>query len=480
MNLGQVYTKRAIADFMVGLFSLPRGARVLDPCFGRGVFVESLCANTDFRIDGIEIDKQTFPLFVNPAPERCWLKNCDFFDVEDTYDGIIMNPPYVRHEEIDKMGPLGITKLKLQSACGLMAISSKANLYMYFILRAILLLRKGGELVAIFPNSWTNTPVGRQFLELLRLHGCLQLFIDVEGEPFDASPMVDVCIIKYIKGIQDATHYQTMRINDDDTYTITDQDKQQERTSQHLIRLQSIARIRRGITTGANKLFVNPPLFTPDHQVDILSSPKDLFGFTTKHCRQDRMLAVHPGDTLNEEEKAYIENCTRLIKKEGTPQTLKKLIDSGLPWHYVTVPPCAQIIFSYIIRKNIKFVLNSKRCNVRDNFYMISSPHDPMLLMALLNNYHVFNQLESHGKSYGKGLLKLQKYDIDDIKMPHPSQLSPNDKARLIALSEELVRTDDTTLLDAITTTLAAYYGEPTSAKEQYMEQKRKRLAHHE
>ena len=240
MNLGQVYTKQAVADFMVRLFTITGEARVLDPCFGRGVFVKSLLDNTEFFVDGVEIDEASYASFDNPDEKRCDLTNGDFFDVEGTYDGIIMNPPYVRQEELDKLAPLGVTKQKLQSACWMMNISSKANLYMYFILRAILLLREGGELIAIFPNSWTNTPVGRLFYEQMKLHGNITDFINVEGEAFEGSshseaakpsaPMVDVCILKYVKrkrmihGVRTKTKYSKVIINSDDSL-IVEQDE---------------------------------------------------------------------------------------------------------------------------------------------------------------------------------------------------------------------------------------------------------------
>jgi len=107
MNLGQVYTKQAVADFMVRLFTITGEARVLDPCFGRGVFVKSLLDNTEFFVDGVEIDEASYASFDNPDEKRCHLTNGDFFDVEGIYDGIIMNPPYVRQEELDKLAPLG-------------------------------------------------------------------------------------------------------------------------------------------------------------------------------------------------------------------------------------------------------------------------------------------------------------------------------------------------------------------------------------
>ena len=479
MNLGQIYTKQSVADFMVGLFSITDGAHVLDPCFGHGVFVKSLLVNTDFLIDGVEIDESSFSAFDNPDVKRCRLRNCDFFDVEGVYDGIIMNPPYVRHEELDKLAPLGVTKQKLQSACWIMNISSKANLYMYFVLRAILLLRDGGELIAIFPNSWTNTPVGRQFCEQMKLHGCITDFINVEGEAFESSPMVDVCILKYVKRMKMETNYQTMRITQDDSLLIENIEQQNNEVSGNLVKLCSIANIRRGITTGANKFFVNPPIFTQTHIVNILSSPKDLTGYTTKHCRQDKLLVIKRGDTLNEEEETYLENSANVILKEGKPLTLKSLIEDGQVWYNITVPKTAHIVFSYIVRRNLKFVLNEDDCNVRDNFYMISSRYDSLLLMALLNNYYVYHQLENLGKNYGKGLLKLQKYDIDEIKAPHPETIAEEDKERLVHFAEELVKSSDDCHIDTITDILASYYGYK-GVKEQYSKLTSKRLIHHE
>ena len=77
MNLRQVYTKRIIADYMVGMFTIADGARVLDPCFRGGVFVESLLENTSHNLLGVEIDKDSYDRFENPNPTRCQLLNCD-------------------------------------------------------------------------------------------------------------------------------------------------------------------------------------------------------------------------------------------------------------------------------------------------------------------------------------------------------------------------------------------------------------------
>ena len=332
---------------MVELFSLKAKSKVLDPCFGRGVFVSSLLEKTNYHVDGVEIDERSYALFDNPNNERCTLSNCDFFDVEERYDGIIMNPPYVRQEEINDLQPLGVNKKKLQSACGLMAISTKANLYMYFILRAIILLQDKGELIAIFPVSWTNTPIGKQFYEQICHFGCITDFINVEGEAFEGTPMVDVCIIKFIKGGLGKTIYKQMTITKSNIFSIKTIDNRYENKATALVKLQSVAKIRRGITTGFNKIFINPPLFSQNHLVQILSSPKNIIGYSTNSCKQDNLLAIQQGDILGDEESAYLENSAKKIVKEGKPQSLKSMIEKCKPWYYIPIQDKAQILISH-------------------------------------------------------------------------------------------------------------------------------------
>lgn len=474
MNLGQVYTRQCVADFMTNLLDLDKKSKVLDPCFGHGVFVKSLLAHTFYDVIGVEIDTKSFASFENPNPSRCKLFNCDFFDVQGEFDGIIMNPPYVRQEEIDQLAPLGVTKKKVQSACGLLPISTKANLYMYFILKAMLQLRQGGQMVVIFPNTWVNTPIGKDFREDLLRHGCISRFINVKGEAFEGSPMVEVCIIKFVRDGSDETKFENLEI-DGDELVLTAVPQSSHIDSKGLVNLKSIADIRRGITTGYNTLFVNPPIFTSDHLVNILSSPKDVTGYSTINSRQDKLLLLSSTSQLSAEEKKYICYCTQLIKKEGKPKTLLTKIERGKMWYVLSLPKTAQIIFPYIVRRNMKFLLNDGDCNVRDNFYLISSAYKPEFLFSLLNNYHVYSQLEGNGKNYGNGLLKLQTYDVNEIRIPHPSNIIEEDKEALQEAGEQLAKTNDETLIDETTGILNKYYGNDDS-KIRFLSLKQKRL----
>lgn len=92
---------------------LGKKSNILDPCYGEGVFLESLVENQNgYIITGIELDKKLFLNSQERFKRSCTLKNIDFliYDSNNKYDGIIMNPPYIRNEKIDDLSGFGITK----------------------------------------------------------------------------------------------------------------------------------------------------------------------------------------------------------------------------------------------------------------------------------------------------------------------------------------------------------------------------------
>jgi predicted RNA methylase len=93
---------------MVSLFRLKKDALLLDPCFGKGVFLHAAISNGYRNIEGYEIDCNLYITTKQKYPELN-LYNQDFLlaDIKIKYDGIIMNPPYVRQEKIDDLALLG-------------------------------------------------------------------------------------------------------------------------------------------------------------------------------------------------------------------------------------------------------------------------------------------------------------------------------------------------------------------------------------
>ena len=92
MDLGQVFTDRTVAEYMVSMFHLDKDALILDPCFGAGVFLRAGMEQGFANVEGYEIDKGLYEKVKMQFPQFS-LYNADFLKASNKrkYDGIIMN-----------------------------------------------------------------------------------------------------------------------------------------------------------------------------------------------------------------------------------------------------------------------------------------------------------------------------------------------------------------------------------------------------
>ena len=166
-----VYAPRS-AEFMVNLIidRLEENSKILDPCIGQNIFLETIHSkNSDLRsisLDGVEIDsdlvdKKTINFFDS---DHANLFLGDFFDfcTDELFDFAILNPPYIRQENIEnKSGKFKILGLDRNQ------VSKKSNLFVYFILKSINHLKSSGRLIAIVYDSWLYSDYGSSFRNTL-------------------------------------------------------------------------------------------------------------------------------------------------------------------------------------------------------------------------------------------------------------------------------------------------------------------------
>lgn len=459
-DLGQVFTSTIIADYMVSLFSIKKDACILDPCFGGGAFLRALYKEAYINVTGIEIDKQWYQKAQEDGYKDYKLLLDDFlkFDFSSKYDGIIMNPPYIRHEKIDDLKSSGITKEFLFSNPVFAELPRTANLYMFFIIKGIELLKDNGEMVVIFPSSWMAARGGKRFKQIINRSVDITDQIDVYGDVFEGNALVEVSILKMIKSTsRHETNFLKYKV--ENGKLVNDMRDSSVETINMPVLFKEYCSVRRGLTTGCNSVFINPPLNTVDtkHVIPILSSPKDVAGFNVQNAKFDNLLYVSEGELPEDEILNYLCICEEKIKNEGVPKTLYQEILNNKCWYSLNLFSCKGILFSYFIRSEIRFIFNDKDCMVRDNFYIIF-PHEEMdiyLMMSLLNNYYTFLQLEKAGKKYGAGLLKIQKYDIEDLKFVDIKKMKSEDRQLLSKYGKQLVETNDSGLIEVITKELS-------------------------
>ena len=196
---GQYMTPATVGSFMASLFPIPsnQNIRLLDPGAGVGsltsAFVEYFCkGKTGYHIDvdAYEIDpvmrsylEKNLDLCEETATENgssvTWRVFAEDFIAEasrkasslnslwpekvDRYTHCIMNPPYKK-----------ISSASRHRGCLRTAGIETVNLYSAFIALSLLLLGKGGYLVAIVPRSFCNGPYYRPFREFMLQHAAVR------------------------------------------------------------------------------------------------------------------------------------------------------------------------------------------------------------------------------------------------------------------------------------------------------------------
>lgn len=191
-KLGQYFTPAYIADFMVALATVGPEADVLEPSCGEGVFLDALHRQGYERVTGIEIDPD-LPALRHAAQVR--VGSFVSYAPGHGYDLIIGNPPYIRWKNLeaelkDELAGSALWNRYCNRLCDYSSV---------FILKAVELLRAGGELIFITPEYWLNTTHAATTRAYLLAHGVLEAVYLFGEAPFFAGASVSTVVFKYVK-----------------------------------------------------------------------------------------------------------------------------------------------------------------------------------------------------------------------------------------------------------------------------------------
>lgn len=214
-ELGQYMTPSGIAEFMASLFSYHGRAKLLDAGAGVGsltsaFFKQALREEISVDAETWEIDDTLSGYLKNTLDEyvqlgqgkfKTRIHTSDFiedatfliqFDTDNRYTHAILNPPYKKISANSK-------HRKLLQLAGIETV----NLYTAFVALTVLLMAKGGEIVAIIPRSFCNGSYYRPFRNLI-LKTCsirqLHLFESRTQAFQDDEVLQENVIIHLIKG----------------------------------------------------------------------------------------------------------------------------------------------------------------------------------------------------------------------------------------------------------------------------------------
>ena len=189
-KLGFVETPREIAKLMVELASVGQDADVLDTGCGRGVFLQFLRERGYKNIYGIEVDEELYH-HCREHFENVILGDFLSYEFEKSFDLIVGNPPYVHFSHLPK--PLAKSVKEI-------AKTGEADIYYAFILRAISLLKDGGELIYIVPYHFFYNTHAKYLRETLLSSGKIEIIIDLDEARLFHGENPETVIFKFKKG----------------------------------------------------------------------------------------------------------------------------------------------------------------------------------------------------------------------------------------------------------------------------------------
>jgi len=501
-HLGQVKTPEWAAKLISDLCIEKPNLKILDPCFGNGVFLES--ANdrmTDLKhIDepnlwGVEIDLirfaeglQNFSKNKKNFQQSFFCGNIFDFN-EKSFDCILMNPPYTRQEKLSNENYSFMNKEtlreKIKNLCGV-NLSLRSNLYVYFVVYLSSLLKNNGRMGIIIPKGWMDSKHGIEFQEFLLRNFEIELIIDFAKDTFE-DVIVEDCIVILKKNTNQTNKICFVHVHEKVDATILRKIIHEEKSfenkemfvsfieknilfkdhkwgkflqlnpniiqllqGKNLIPLSELAEIYRGVETNWNDFFIlddkkiNQWGISDEFLTKIISSPKKLKKLDTKdNVTFDYLLTINSSLKSVDNHRGirrYVDEHYEEVLKSDKNSILKKRAKQNIDSWYVTKPfTSSSIVFSYIIRKTKFFIKNSEKYLVRDNFYNIDSKeNNSEILFSLLNSSLSRLQLELIGRRYGNGILKIQAYELREMMIPDITIMPEKVKKGLIEASRKL------------------------------------------
>ena len=447
-----------MADWLLGNQDLKS---VLEPAFGLGVFSRALLnKKSDLSINGFEVDdliiSQTKEIFKDISQVNVHLQDYMFNDWNNKYDGIICNPPYFKFHDYDNKTILNEIEKRLK-----IKLNGFSNLYTLFLIKSVYQLNPNGRLAYIVPSEFLNSDYGKLVKSVLIKKKILRhiVIFDFEENVFEDA-LTTACIlfcsndsnfksVKFttiknsdeLESVQNYTSVYPDQKNDDLTFFINDLDPELKWRKyyqiqngvryKNLVPFSNIAKVVRGIATGANEYFVFSQSKALHYGIDekyLLPcickavDAKDNF-FTEQNFKElitkDRKIYLfNASDAKDENVLKYIE----FGEKTGVDK--KYLTASRNPWYSLENRPTAPIWVSVFNRSGLKFIRNEANISNLTTFhcvYPVKSILVPNLNIDILFAYLLTDIareiFEDNRREYGNGLQKFEPNDLNKAMM---------------------------------------------------------------
>ncbi len=463
-NLGQVFTPPALAKFMIGLLkqTTKRDAAILDPCIGPNTFFNHLTGRlANCHLKGVEIDERLITSEIKQfydQPNRELVEG-SFFDlpIEEKFDFIIQNPPYVR-QELLAFGVNANARIKNNGKNRLVTVPSQSNLYVYFLLKSILHLKDGGTLVAVIYDSWLYSSFGNFLKDTFLKLGFLHSIYHFKKNAFENAE-VGATVIRFVKATNnsEATSYYPLNDLNDLNGRQALAVQPQKLTPEELLAfnfnnasnidchndlfttMESISTtpVHRGTSAIVNSYFI----FREKRFIEAKPLIKDVSSIKTYTADKEDAFVLVLNGSISKKTQKYINSVKRSIinAADNKYKAVKKDIQTNGNWHRIKPKESGNIIFNYYLRNNIDFIFNPNKSLSSDNFYALNIERHVDAHLAILNSSFTKLSILNRSRSQGNGLRKIQLYEFKEVRVFNIDQLPDQTVIELAELGASLL-----------------------------------------
>lgn len=187
---GQYFTNVSIARFMVSQISHDKNAKVLEPCSGKGVFIDALFEQNFNNITAYEIDSSLEQIYD-------FVQNKSFISIptSEKFDVIIGNPPYIRWKNLEPELKAELEDNQLWNTY----FNSLCDYLFIFILKSIEHLTDNGELIFICPEYWLKTTHSQTLRDYMCENGYFAEIYSFKEKSLFEKVNGSFIVFKYIK-----------------------------------------------------------------------------------------------------------------------------------------------------------------------------------------------------------------------------------------------------------------------------------------
>lgn len=474
----QFFTPEEVAEVMIDWVLKNKSLKkVLEPAFGLGVFSRLLLnKKANIEIKGFDVDPVIFEEANNHFHDfsnvNLILEDYLFNDWDNKYDGILCNPPYFKFHDYENKKALEEIRKRLK-----VNLNGFTNIYTLFLLKSIYQLNEGGKAAYVIPSEFLNSDYGTYVKHYLLKTNALKhiVIFDFKENVFDDALTTSAILLlskdnnsSYVSfsTIENREQFDTIKnqiknANPDLSSTLISNEKldpnikwrayyqpQLSKKYKNLVPFKKVAKVVRGIATGANEYFTFSKEkaekfnISSDSLLPCITKSKDVNSpfFTVE--KFEKLKASNANIYLFDAGKTPTETNVLNYIKLGEEQGINKkfLTSKRNPWFINENRPPSPIWVSVFNRKAVKFIRNEADISNLTTFHCVYlkadlfSDIDVDLLFAYLQTSIAREIFSDNRREYGDGLKKFEPNDLNNGLMLDLSRLTQTEKDEIKTL----------------------------------------------